>query len=523
MKASDVQNLCNIARELVSDGEFEKAYEFTLQIYKTLDQNIFGDNYYILLYNMAANFVDIGGMQPNKEASLLGYNLMNEHFGSFSKVVDESTLYYNLANAKSNLVDKGGIFEQTFTTIEDMVDVKNFYWKAFKLLGNDNTTYSKELKVNLANSLKRQFRVVESISYYDAVISSGEDIPQAWINRSEALMQLLRLSGSHTIKHIREIRLGYLKAIESKEVPPPWKPYYQSRVEKLTQDIVEMSGKPFSEKEDEVDEKQTLEEYSKLNSYQKFVLDNHFVLSEHGMYCPCVEGAKDNLTILPTHNGVSGDFIIPMEMVLNRLKSEYALARRSLFEYEYMAEVDDVACYSELHNGEVLNVGIEKIRNAFRICFGVLDKIAIAICELYDVYPANKIVYFENFWQLNQNGRRDKFEEIKNPALLALYSLATDLNDRKNGELSFYKDWRNDLEHNIVVVHESCEPLDLYNSYGYIDNIRLISESDFTKHFKVLLQIVRSAIFLFTFMVRNEGRKRNVDSSLISNSLDWKI
>lgn len=188
-----------------------------------------------------------------------------------------------------------------------------------------------------------------------------------------------------------------------------------------------------------------------------------------------------------------------------------------------MTEVDDVACYSELHNGEVLNVGIEKIRNAFRICFGVLDKIAIAICELYDVYPANKIVYFENFWQLNQNGRRDKFEEIKNPALLALYSLATDLNDRKNGELSFYKDWRNDLEHNIVVVHESCEPLDLYNSYGYIDNIRLISESDFTKHFKVLLQIVRSAIFLFTFMVRNEGRKRNVDSSLISNSLDWKI
>lgn len=306
-------------------------------------------------------------------------------------------------------------------------------------------------------------------------------------------------------------------------MPPPWKPFYQSRAEKLTKDIIEMSEKPFSEKEDDLDEKQTLEEYSKLNNYQKFVLDNHLVLSEHGVYCPCVVGAKDNLTILPTHNGVSGDFIIPMEMVLNRLKSEYALARRSLFEYEYMAEVDDVACYSELHNDEVLNAGVEKIRNAFRICFGVLDKIAIAICELYDVYPANKIVYFENFWQLNQNGRRDKFEEIKNPALLALYSLATDLNDRKSGELSFYKDWRNDLEHNIVIVHESTKPLDLYNSYDYISNIRLISEADFARHFKILLQIVRSAIFLFTFMVRDEGRKKSADSLLISNKLDWKI
>ena len=523
MKASDMQSLCNIARELVSNGEFEKAYEFTLQLYKSLDVNVFGDNFYILLYNMAANFVDIGSMQPNKEASLLGYDLMSKNFDSFSKIMNESTLYYNLANAKSNLVDVGDVFELTFTTIEDMVDVKNLYWKAFKLLGDDNTIYSKELMVNLANSLKKQFRVVESISYYDYVILSGEDIPQAWINRSEALMQLLKLSGSHTIKLIREIRLGYLSAIQSKEVPPPWIPYYKSRLDKLTQDIVDMSKQPFSEKEDDLDEKQTQEEYCKLNNYQKFVLDNHLVLSEHGLYCSCVAGAKDNLTILPTHNGVSGDFIIPMEMVLDRLKSEYALARRSFFEYKCMSEVDDVVCYSELHNGEILNVGIEKIRNAFRICFGVLDKIAIAICELYDIYPANKIVYFENFWQLNQNGRREKFEEIKTPALLALYSLATDLNDRKSGELSFYKDWRNDLEHNIVIVHEDSELLDLYNSYDYIGNLRLISESDFSRHFKVLLQIVRSAIFLFAFMVRADGRKGSEDLLVVSNMLDWKI
>lgn len=523
MNASDIQDLCSIARKLVSNGEFDEAYSLTLQIYNSLDEEIYGINYYILLYNVAANLVDIGGMQPNKDASILGYDLMNKYFDSFSEVIDESMLYYNLANAKSNLVNSNNVLEQTFTTIEDMVEIKNLYWKAFKSMDDDNSIYSKELKVNLANSLKRQYRIVESISYYDSVILSKEDIPQAWVNRSEALMQLLQMSGSHTIKLIREIRLGYLKAINSENVPPPWKPYYQFRVDKLTQDISDMSEKPFSEKEDDLDEKQTWEEYCKLNDYQKFVLDNHLVLSEHGLYCPCVGGAKDNLTILPTHNGVSGDFIIPMEMVLNRLKSEYSLARRSFFEYKTMADIDDAMCYSELHNCEVLSLGVEKLRNAFRICFGILDKIAIAICELYDVYPANKIVYFENFWQLNQGSRRERFEEVKTPAILALYSLATDLNDRKNGELSFYKDWRNDLEHNIVVVHEGSELIDPYNSYMFLKKIRLISESDFNRHFKVLLQIVRSAIFFFTFMVRDEGRKRSEGELLMPNTLDWRL
>lgn len=65
--------------------------------------------------------------------------------------------------------------------------------------------------------------------------------------------------------------------------------------------------------------------------------------------------------------------------------------------------------------------------------------------------------------------------------------------------------------------------LDLYNSYDYIGNLRLISESDFSRHFKVLLQIVRSAIFLFAFMVRADGRKGSEDLLVVSNMLDWKI
>ncbi|MFV9997887.1 MAG: LA2681 family HEPN domain-containing protein [Arsenophonus endosymbiont of Dermacentor nuttalli] len=278
--------------------------------------------------------------------------------------------------------------------------------------------------------------------------------------------------------------------------------------------------KKISYESDKNDEKLTQEEFKNLTSYRQFYINKHLTLSQHGLYCPCLVNSEDNLAI--SNSRVTGDFIIPMEMVLSRLKSESSLARHLYYEYINpinTSQIKNESGFLELFNDEILGIDIEKLRTTFRLCFGILDKIAVAICELYDLYPTNhkgnidKKIYFQNFWRLDTDNRREKFEKIKSPGILALYSIATDLNEGKNGELSFYKQWRNDLEHKFVVIHKSIKPQDLYNSYNLIKDIIFINKEDFKKHFEQLIQITRSTIFSFVFMFRCEGlttKKENI-------------
>ncbi|RAY62991.1 LA2681 family HEPN domain-containing protein, partial [Enterobacter kobei] len=180
-------------------------------------------------------------------------------------------------------------------------------------------------------------------------------------------------------------------------------------------------------------------------------IDNNLMLSDHSLYCNCYASSKDNISIATTEKGVFGDFIVPMEMVLNRLKAEYSLARKMFFEYKIGSDFfdeDSEACYSELYNGEVLYENVERLRIAFRSCFGVLDKIAVALCKLFDLKPGRGHIYFHNFWQIRDEKRKDKINKINNKGFVGLFFIAIDLND-KNGELAFFRNWRNDLEHKL--------------------------------------------------------------------------
>ena len=104
-----------------------------------------------------------------------------------------------------------------------------------------------------------------------------------------------------------------------------------------------------------------------------------------------------------------------------------------------------------------------------------------------------------------------------------MYSIATDLNKNKGGELAFYKEWCNGLEHKFLVVHKSDKAEDLYQSYKLIKDILFIKEDEFIHHFDQLIQITRSAIFSFAFMVRHEGKKQKKENiPYITNELHMK-
>lgn len=522
----DINTELTTLAQLVSAGEFSQCFLRATKLLGEITLLESSELKNIFLLNISAVLVDLGAMEPNRCASEQGLRVLEENKPEISGVIGEAEYYYNLGNAKCGLIESTHPLEISFKSIEELIEVKSLLWRSVKLHKQDGGTTSPEVMVNLANLLKRQFRLSEALSFYDRVTHLGLDIPQAWINRSEALMILNNVSGTYSIKMLHEVKRGYEQAVLSQEIPPPWRAHYQRQVEFHERKIMDACGAIDGGGNcADLDEHETALEFESLSGIRRFVLSNHLSLSEHGLYCPCVGSSRDNLTI-PTSSGVCGDFVPAMEMVLNRLKSEFSLARR--FYYEYLhdkvnEDSDYESCYSELFNGELLGVDIEKLRTAFRLCFGILDKIAVAICDLYGVYPANKMAYFQSFWQLDSGGRREVFEKIKTPGLLALYSLASDLNERKDGELAFYKQWRNDLEHKFVVIYESGQAGDAYGSYKVVGEIVKVSESEFVDNLQQLLQLTRSAIFSFVFCVREKGMKeKNEDSVYLPNVIGRK-
>ncbi len=506
----------NIISNKIDIGQFEDAFELSKQFLKRISKSDVKNTeiFAKLIFNLSGQFIDIGAMQPNSESAKIGIELLEKNREIILANVSEEHYYYNLANAKSNFVKGVSPFVYSFETIEDLIELKNYFWKTIKFSTKNTKKPSPEYIVNLANSLKQQFRVVEAMGYYDLVNSLSLDIPQSWINRSESLMVLNTISNTFSVEMLKQVKLGYQKAISSKKIPPQWIDYYNKQIED-TQSKIDAVCNDYGILSSDENECETELEFSQLSKFRQFCLSENLTLSEHGLYCKCYGSARDDLAIM-RHEDLSCDFIIPMEMILNRLKSEFSLARHLYYEYiccEDSIEQNYESCFSELRNDELLGIDIEKLRTSFRLCFGIMDKIGSAICDFFDVYPPNGTVAFQSFWQLGTGNRREKFEKIKSPGLLALYSIATDLNDRKDGEWAFYKNWRNDLEHKFVVVHKSAQPSDLYKSFKLRSGVILIRDEEFISHLQRLLQLTRSAIFSFAFAVRDKALKQKDQQS----------
>ena len=384
--------------------------------------------------------------------------------------------------------------------------------------------------VNLATNLKRQYRFSEALALYDQVIAMNLDIPQAWINRSECLMLISQMNNSSSIKQGIEIVLGLKNASKSSSLPPNWAKYYLAEAKKMERDIEKNCSDLEINVEDDshIDE----EEYQSLTEYRKWCLDNFLSLSEHGLYCKCYGSARDNLNISVSTRAIAGDFILPMEKVLNRLKSEFGLARLMLYEYKVAKrdkDIDDDACYAELYDNELLGTSIEKLRTAFRICFGVLDKISNAIALLFDLQLKNKkgkVINssFHTFWELGRPERLEKFNKHDNAGL---FSIACDLNHNLEGQLNFYKQWRNALEHSFVFIYENEKPEKIETSSTYYEKPVFISESEFVESAEHVLQLTRSAIFSFVFAVRIKAEKEALkdmpDNLIQSKFIERKI
>lgn len=473
----------------------------------------------LMLFSLAGKLIDLGSESWDKVPIIEGLKIIETNTNLFNNIVWQVSIDYCIGNAKISLFDIDTtifyIKESKVIKVRDYLkyklekidllrEAKKHYWKAYNQSMKEKTSIDFQIITNLANTLSTCGRVIEALQYYDKVLSKSPNFPQANGARAEELIWLNNLSKSGSVNLLYQAKTNYVIASESSDssVSKQQKDDWKNSSINLSSQIADLGYNDESIKKIIEQEKKRF----KHSDYRVWCLKEKLTLSEHSIYCSCIGARYDDLKISLNQTVSDLPFIPLMEKYLNRFKSEFSLARQLLYNsietnYSNLNANDNEIKYTELNDNEVLSTNSELLRTCFRMCLGILDKIAGGICKLYDLEEKDNI-YFERFWKPNKNSNRwKKLNEINNISLVALYCQATDLNS--DGELSFFKEWRNHLEHNLLIlVKDGANNIDQFQSDK---NILHVNYDEFKEKTLHLLQFTRSAIFNFTFMVRNEA------------------
>lgn len=447
-----------------------------------------------LYFNLASQFIDAGSFSKNETAVSKGIQILEQNYEYYKKEYGNN-LFYNLANAKISIANNFGYKNDLIDYKESQLysDAKNLYWQVFKTIDKESAPnlYYQNL-INLANTLKQQYRFSEAMYIYEKIAQTKLDYPEAFINRSTCLENFDRFLDHRSEKMIQEIVKGYEFAYLSAFTPTSYKQYYLHKIEFLRSQ--------FFDFDEDDDKNKTLDELAEMSEFRQWCIKENLTLNIHGMYCSCITNERDNLTLL--QGVISSTDILQYEQYLNRLKAEFSLIRVLYYESKFTdsSKFDYESCYSELNDQEIINIRAEKLRTCFRLCFSILDKLAIFLCQ-YFLLKIKDNTAFNNFWRDNKS----ILEEKENFALIAINSIICDLNE-KNGEFGFYKKWRNALEHHILFLVPDTFELSNDSTHTYV------KISEFESSLLNLVQLTRSAIFSTVFAIVEDLRQKTPDN-----------
>ncbi len=446
--------------------------------------------------------IDIGCESRNEQDLTYAISFLENNSDAIKEITTNSSYCYTLANAKHGL---DSIFYYNNRGIHSISMVKsrfqeciNLYWQAYKSIDPEETSLLPQILINLSNALTYVSRLVEAIQFLDIVLRKFPNYTNALLSRADLLHFLSEYTNSSvTIALYSQMFMNYTVAIRTGNLPPAFLEKAQKNAQwSLSQ--ISSRGHNLDNLEKEMAE--TKEEFEALSPFRKFCIDNFLTLTEHGLYCNCKETAKDDIQIGVPFGAFRGYLVPKLELLLNRIKSEFAFARLNFYKSHTEESLDYDVLFSELMDGEIINSQAEMLRTSYRVCYGILDKIALGICKMYDL--DSNMVFFERFWA--DPKRKEQLEQKRNFHLNALYSIACDLNT-KTGELKHFKDWRNKLEHNLLVLKDKTNPSpDILKIFEDNEFAVVVDITEFREKTLHLLQLTRAAIFSYVYCARLE-------------------
>lgn len=486
--------------QLLNEEKFDEAIKL---IDKTLKTVSFGTSQESLFFKLKLYgfLTDIGCESLNEKLLLESIKFFEENEKQLQTCVTKASYYYNLANAKNGL---GETFYNNNRGVHPINTIKEkfqepikLYWLAYKSCSDKDEDLFLQILINLSNSLLSVTRIVEGLQFLDMVLRVNPNFPQALISKGNKLDFLKTVTNcSVTTSLYANIFRNFDIGIKTNSLPRSI--YKRSVIQReIVLNKLKEQGCNIIDIENEIRESEI--EFNNHSTFRKYCITNFLTLNEHSIYCNCIATEKDNLQIGVKHGMFIGDIVSQLELLLNRIKSEYALSRWLYFQsLQLDLEVESDTLFSELLDGEIINSQTEMQRTSFRLCYGILDKIALGICKLYNL--DSKRIHFETFW--DDKKYNTHLNQIKNIHLNALYSIACDLNTT-TGELKQFKNWRNNMEHNLFVLIDTSIPnIDVLKLFRDENFVEVADSNDFKNKTLHLMQLTRAAIFSFVYCVR---------------------
>jgi hypothetical protein len=244
--------------------------------------------------------------------------------------------------------------------------------------------------------------------------------------------------------------------------------------------------------------------------YRRWALEHNLFVNPLTAIGPHAIAATDRMN-LPSHVAPIGD---PPEFIawFNQMKQEYIAARWFLYEGTRPKEahfVDHETCLVNTLDYPAFGIQVEKLRAAFRIAFGLLDKVAGFINAYYKLGMDPLHVNFRNVWRTNHAALHPALAARPNLAFRGLYWLAFDIlgedpkdQDTIAPEAAELKRLRDVLEHRSLVLREmrAGDPM------GAVETACL---ADFEHHAMHILRLARVALMYLAFSMRKEESDRS--------------
>jgi len=363
---------------------------------------------------------------------------------------------------------------------------------------------------NLANSLSSLGRSLEAIALYDVALSIVPNFAMALGNKGMAMQNLLPyIPDAGHARLIAAHACGLCRAANAPNVT--WTTGDSS------------AGRLFANNADQIAKKidvdKTISKFpldrpslgptSEERAYRRWALAEGLFLNPLLVIGPHSIAATDRIH-LPAHVAPIGD---PPEFIawFNQVKQEFVGARWFLYD----ADRSHKKHFADKHVGLVntldypaFGLHIEKVRAAFRVGYGLLDKVAGFINAYYRLGLEPTRVDIRNVWHEKKGVIRTPFVAKQNLQLRGLYWLAQDIvgddpgdQDSIAPEARHLKNLRNLLEHRCLVLRE----MDLGDPMGVVETETLREFQASTLH---ILRLARAALMYLAFSMRQEERVR---------------
>lgn len=393
---------------------------------------------------------------------------------------------YNLANALSSLARLTKLKDRPWllSTSGLRRAARNLFQKAAE---SDNRSLRTQARTNQANLLLQSYRWVEAYDHYWESLLHDPWNGIAHYGMARILLRRCRVD-SHLEEPYRELAGEYLRKAAS-----PRSHTRRYGGEKAVRAVQELIEQKFGGKLPDMPLSREVED-----PYIRFCADTKLLLALDITGRQTHDRRCDSLAIQSVVEDIDTPFgVPPIFAMFNMLKADFVAARWMT----YIAR-DRLAPETGYYSAtlDYANYGIAQalLLNAQRSAIDILDRVAVAASEHFDLPGDPGKIYFHNRWHIKDSGRLRRplewlpliNEEIQSgdAALIALSELAEDV--MKGGYLNPQKSLRNESTHRFVVLHEMGDRGSRDSRY-----IKHFSEMDFLDETLQALRVARAAIF----------------------------